>query len=70
MKLRVCSPSPQISILWPPESFASITLRQIAAGAFSRPAVVGAVRAVDVVVAGDPGLESEVLARSGGTSAH
>ena len=37
MKLRVCSPSPQISISCLPDSFASITLRQIAAGAFSRP---------------------------------
>ena len=39
MKLRVCSPSPQTSISWWPESFASATLRQIAAGAFSRPPV-------------------------------
>ena len=37
VKLRVCSPSPQISISLLPESFASITLRQSAAGAFSRP---------------------------------
>jgi hypothetical protein len=38
MKLRVCSPSPQISIsrVWP-DSFAWATLRQMAAGAFSRP---------------------------------
>ena len=39
MKLRVCSPSPQISISWLPEICASATLRQIAAGAFSRPPV-------------------------------
>ena len=32
---RVCSPSPQISILWFPLNFALATLRQIAAGAFS-----------------------------------
>ena len=37
MKLRVCLPSPQISISCLPESLASTTLRQIAAGAFSRP---------------------------------
>ncbi len=37
MKLRVCLPSPQISISCLPASFASMTLRQIAAGAFSRP---------------------------------
>ena len=37
MKLRVCSPSPQISISLSPPSCAAITLRQIAAGAFSRP---------------------------------
>ncbi len=37
MKLRVCFPSPQISIVPLPVSLASITLRQIAAGAFSRP---------------------------------
>ena len=37
MKLRVCSPSPQTSISWSPESLASAILRQIAAGAFSRP---------------------------------
>ena len=37
MKLRVCSPSPQISISCLPASLAAITLRQIAAGAFSRP---------------------------------
>jgi hypothetical protein len=37
MKLRLCSPSPQTSILWRPESLAWMTLRQIAAGAFSRP---------------------------------
>ena len=35
MKLRVCSPSPQISTLVP--GGASATLRQTAAGAFSRP---------------------------------
>ena len=53
MKLRVCSPSPQISISCRPESFASATLRQIAAGAFSRPPSPGAGRPVDVVIAGD-----------------
>ena len=37
VKLRVCSPSPQISIAPVPSSCASITLRQTAAGAFSRP---------------------------------
>ena len=37
MKLRVCSPSPQISISSLPASCACATLRQIAAGAFSRP---------------------------------
>ena len=37
MKLRVWSPVPQISISCPPRSLASITLRQMAAGAFSRP---------------------------------
>ena len=37
MNERVCSPSPQISISWRPDSLAAITLRQIAAGAFSRP---------------------------------
>ena len=37
MNERVCSPSPQISISCLPESLAAITLRQIAAGAFSRP---------------------------------
>ena len=37
MKLRVCSPVPQISISCLPVTLASITLRQIAAGAFSRP---------------------------------
>ena len=37
MKLRVCLPSPQISISCLPVSFASMTLRQMAAGAFSRP---------------------------------
>src|SRR5215831_8921076 len=37
MKLRVCSPEPQISISCLPVSLASITFRQIAAGAFSRP---------------------------------
>ena len=37
MKLRVCLPSPQISISSLPVSMAWITLRQIAAGAFSRP---------------------------------
>ena len=37
MKLRVCVPSPQISISWRPELFASMSLRQMAAGAFSRP---------------------------------
>ena len=39
MKLRVCSPSPQISISWLPEIEASAILRQTAAGAFSRPPV-------------------------------
>ena len=37
MKLRVCSPSPQISISCSPVIAASAILRQIAAGAFSRP---------------------------------
>ena len=37
MKLRVCVPLPQISILWRPLSLASMTFRQMAAGAFSRP---------------------------------
>ena len=37
MKLRVCSPSPQMSISWRPVSTAVATLREIAAGAFSRP---------------------------------
>jgi hypothetical protein len=37
MNERVCSPSPQISISCLPESLAAMTLRQIAAGAFSRP---------------------------------
>ena len=37
MKLRVCLPSPQISISCLPVSLASMTLRQMAAGAFSRP---------------------------------
>jgi hypothetical protein len=37
MNERVCSPSPQISISCRPDSLAAITLRQIAAGAFSRP---------------------------------
>ena len=37
MKERVCSPSPQISIACSPDSLAAITLRHIAAGAFSRP---------------------------------
>ena len=37
MKLRVWVPSPQISIRRSPLSMASITLRHIAAGAFSRP---------------------------------
>jgi len=36
-KLRVCVPSPQISIECRPESRASSALRQMAAGAFSRP---------------------------------
>ena len=62
MKLRVCSPSPQISISCLPESLASATLRQIAAGAFSRPPSKVPMRPVDVVVAGDAGLEPEVLA--------
>ena len=37
MKLRVWKPSPQISISSEPPRTASATLRQIAAGAFSRP---------------------------------
>ena len=37
MNERVCLPSPQISISCLPVIFASITLRQMAAGAFSRP---------------------------------
>src|SRR5258708_17574962 len=37
MKLRVCSPLPQISISCLPLSFASMTFLQMAAGAFSRP---------------------------------
>ena len=35
IKDRVCSPLPQISISCLPESFALITFRQTAAGAFS-----------------------------------
>jgi hypothetical protein len=37
MKLRVWVPSPQTTISCFPDSLASMTLRQIAAGAFSRP---------------------------------
>ena len=37
MKLRVCSPSPQISISCLPEMPASIPCGEMAAGAFSRP---------------------------------
>ena len=37
MKLRVWWPSPQISISSVPSRTASVTLRQMAAGAFSRP---------------------------------
>ena len=37
VKLRVCLPSPQISISLVPPSTAAATLRQMAAGAFSRP---------------------------------
>ena len=36
-ELRVCVPSPQITISFLPWSLASMTFRQIAAGAFSRP---------------------------------
>ena len=39
MKLRVCSPSPQIGMVCSPVIAAVATLRQIAAGAFSRPPV-------------------------------
>src|SRR5215217_7480175 len=56
MNERVCSPSPQISISCLPESLAAMTLRQLAA------AVVGALGAVDVVIARDAGGDAVVLA--------
>ena len=37
MKLRVCWPLPQMLISCLPETLAWMTLRQMAAGAFSRP---------------------------------
>ena len=55
MKLRVCSPSPQISTSGSLANFALITFRQIAAGAFA-PAVVGPPRSVDVVETDDPAM--------------
>ena len=61
MKLRVCSPSPQISISSVPASFA---VRDLAADRRRRllaAAVVGAVRPVDVVVARHPRLDAEVV---------
>ena len=61
MKLRVWWPLPQISISCLPLSFASITLRQIAAGAFSRPPSHVPLGAVDVVEAGDAGVQAEVF---------
>jgi hypothetical protein len=39
MKLRVCSPSPQISTSRSPVNLAIASLRHAAAGAFSRPPV-------------------------------
>ncbi len=57
MKLRVWSPSPQMSMRMSPVSLASITLRQMAAGAFSRPPSQVPMRTVDVVEAGDGGLQ-------------
>ena len=58
MKLRVWVPSPQMSISCLPVSLASITLRQRAAGRFLTSAIPGAVRAIDVVEAGDVGLQA------------
>ena len=63
MKLRVCSPSPQISISWRPDE---LRLGDLAADRRRRllaAAVPGAVRAVDVVVAGDARRQAEVLGK-------
>ena len=57
VKLRVAVPSPQILILRMPLSTASMTLRQMAAGAFSS-SVPGAVRAIDVMETGDERLHT------------
>ena len=69
MNERVCLPSPQISISCLPESLASMTLRQMAAGAFSRPPSPGAERAVDVVEAGDARRDVPSPRGSAGTCA-
>ncbi len=61
VKLRVCSPSPQISISCAPRQ---LRLDDLAAQRRRRllaTAVPGAVRPVDVVVAGDAAAQSEVL---------
>ena len=69
MKVRVWWPSPQISISCLPERLAWMTLRQMAAGAFSRPPVAGAVWAVDVVKAGDAAWSGRNPRESAGTCA-
>ena len=61
MKLRVCSPSPQISIS---SRARQLRLGDLAAdrrGRLLAAAVVGAVRPVDVVVARDARLDAEVV---------
>ena len=61
MKLRVCSPSPQISISSIPASFACSDLSTDRSGRLLAPAVVGPVRPVDVVIARDSRLDAEVV---------
>ena len=61
MKLRVWWPSPQISISCFAAEFGVDHLAANGGGSFLAAAVPGAMRAIDIVVAGHAGLEAEVL---------
>ena len=62
MKLRVCLPSPQISISLAAGELGGDDLAADGRRRLFPAAVAGAVRAVDIVIAGDAGLQAEVLA--------